>query len=243
MSTFIKNLLANRTITVQEERILDILGLTGSNRPSFIPPLDDNDSVTINLDNISQESIDIMVEQFLDTNWDDIQARLSPDQLYIECTVVDGVDDPAGKWPKSLGNVAVLESSYILRSVAQIVPDSPQIQDIIATTLGLKNANDTEMYNIKEHIESLDINAYALMVIIQYAGRFEAYVKETNGMNQEMILFTNAVSEAIGVYYPAEFQLPIQEILVGLNYLRTFLDQVCYFFFFHFKFILIIICK
>lgn len=64
------------------------------------------------------------------------------------------------------------------------------------------------------------------MAIVQYKNRFETYVKETSGMEFDMIQFTNDVVEALGVYYPVNLQLPLKDILVTLNYLRMFLDQI-----------------
>jgi hypothetical protein len=45
-------------------------------------------------------------------------------------------------------------------------------------------------------------------------------------MNADLIEFTNQISVALGLSYPVEIALPLQELLVGLNYLRMFLDQV-----------------
>jgi hypothetical protein len=36
--------------------------------------------------------------------------------------VVDGVDDPLGKWPSSLGNVIVLEMKWIPKLIETVLP-------------------------------------------------------------------------------------------------------------------------
>jgi hypothetical protein len=92
---------------------------------------------------------------------------------------------------------------------------------------------------------------YSFLTVIRYAHRFSCYIKETLDMNEELIEWTNEVSEALGVDFPAQLRylllcnannisfcttvvtyrmlcsLPLRQIISGLNYVRMFLDQVC----------------
>ena len=239
LSAALEGALQNQTITIERQEFLESLGLGGVNWPPFFPPplngnntsgTDDKgngeDEIVINLGNIPNVTIDRVIHDYIEKHWDTIMDNFTPDKLSIECTVVDGVDDPHGKWPKSLGNVAILESRYLMRSVSHMIPDNPFFQDLLAQILGLRDPDDPHHYDLQKEVASVDLNAYALMVIAQYAGRFSTYQKSTEGMNLDLIEFTNEMVEALGVYYPVELTLPVQEILVGLNYLRMFLDQI-----------------
>lgn len=59
-----------------------------------------------------------------------------------------------------------------------------------------------------------------------YRNRFETYVKDSDGLNADMIDFTNEVADAIGYTYPASFTLPISTALTPLYFIRLFLDQI-----------------
>ena len=113
-----------------------------------------------------------------------------------------------------------------MRSLSNLLPKNVAAQDLIAQILGLKDPTDPNPYNLKEHMEEVDINALALVAVVQFAGRFDTYVKGTDGMNADLIGFTNEVVEALGIRYPVRLSLPLQEILIGLNYARMFLDQI-----------------
>ena len=220
LTAYITNSLQNKTLTIDPNTIAHLLGL---------PNVPNDQPILINGSSIPEEAIHRVVSNIIDTNWDFIKERLSPSNLYLECTVVDGVDDPYGKWPKSLGNVVILESKYLTKSMAKFVPDNLLVQDFIAQTLGLKNKTATDpdqLFNLKDYIENININEHALMVVVQYADRFKSYVKSTKGMDHDLILFTNDVAEALEIDYPVDFTLPIQQTLTGLNYLKLFLDQV-----------------
>jgi hypothetical protein len=123
ISQAIQHTLVNRTVTLDPENLLHFLGI-GSTLPKlpFSSPLKGNGNMTFDLGSIPAEKIDEIVTKYLDQHWGSILDRFGPEHVSIECTVVDGVDDPAGKWPQSLGNVAVLEAKYIMRSLSNLLP-------------------------------------------------------------------------------------------------------------------------
>ena len=215
--------LQNQTVTV-DVNITKIMEAAGINIP--IPQKYQEEDITFNLGNVSYDTVYTLVNQYLLNNWDQVESLFSPENYHIECTVVDGLDDPYGKWPKSLGNVAILESKYLITMIQKLIPKNALIQNFIAISLGLKDPSDTSNFNLVEYIGNIQINDYAILVIAQYRDRFETYVKDTDGMDHDLTLFSNDVSEALGITYPADLELPIEEILVGLNYLRIFLNQI-----------------
>src|SRR3989338_6432666 len=65
-----------------------------------------------------------------------------------------------------------------------------------------------------------------MAVIIQYEKREQAYLKQYQGMKTEMILWTNDISMALGLDFPADFDLTLVRTLYGFSYVRMFLDQI-----------------
>ena len=47
------------------------------------------------------------------------------------------------------------------------------------------------------------VQEYAFMAVVRYSNRFSCYIRSTIDMNAELIEWTNEVSEALGVNYPA----------------------------------------
>jgi ABC-type antimicrobial peptide transport system permease subunit len=65
-----------------------------------------------------------------------------------------------------------------------------------------------------------------MMVVVQYRDRMETYLKEYTPMKMDMMWWTNGISDALGLDFEAEFQLPLVKTLYGVSYLRMFLDQI-----------------
>jgi hypothetical protein len=72
----------------------------------------------------------------------------------------------------------VLESKYFPYYINALIPQNRFVQDAIAQAVGLKPEDDADLYSITEHLEEVDINQYALMVIVQYRDRFSTYIKK-----------------------------------------------------------------
>eukprot|EP01114_Cavostelium_apophysatum_P002845 TRINITY_DN1253_c0_g3_i1.p1 TRINITY_DN1253_c0_g3~~TRINITY_DN1253_c0_g3_i1.p1 ORF type:complete len:1241 (+),score=361.47 TRINITY_DN1253_c0_g3_i1:25-3723(+) len=163
--------------------------------------------------------------------------------LRKEYLVVDGIDDPNGKYPKALGNVAMLEAEYLQQLVVQMVKNLQQNYTLptpamIAAILPFLPANvrptmeqiEVILQQLNETIysfqDNFDIREYALMVVVMYRDRFETYIQNLKKMTAGMIVFTNQVADAIGYDFPATFQLPLHTALEPLYYIRMFLDQI-----------------
>eukprot|EP00002_Diphylleia_rotans_P012112 TRINITY_DN2372_c0_g1_i2.p1 TRINITY_DN2372_c0_g1~~TRINITY_DN2372_c0_g1_i2.p1 ORF type:complete len:590 (+),score=61.92 TRINITY_DN2372_c0_g1_i2:617-2386(+) len=54
----------------------------------------------------------------------------------------------------------------------------------------------------------------------------DTYIKTPKEIDKDMIRFTNDVSEAIGVDFPASFALPLVNYLTLMNFVKLFLDQI-----------------
>uniref|UniRef100_A0A6T6YUC0 ABC3 transporter permease C-terminal domain-containing protein n=1 Tax=Bicosoecida sp. CB-2014 TaxID=1486930 RepID=A0A6T6YUC0_9STRA len=158
-----------------------------------------------------------------------------------ELIVVDGVDDPGGKWAPILGNVLVLEMDYAAQLIrealdaALAVLEGLQIGVLPGILGGLTGgavgpAGLTDfLISARLFIDSIDktmLYDNALMVNVQYTNRAAAYQMDEAGLKKEMVTFSNAVFDDLGPLYPAAPELPLATALQGTIFIRLFLDQI-----------------
>eukprot|EP00026_Physarum_polycephalum_P001035 Phypoly_transcript_01036.p1 GENE.Phypoly_transcript_01036~~Phypoly_transcript_01036.p1 ORF type:complete len:1168 (+),score=174.37 Phypoly_transcript_01036:78-3581(+) len=155
--------------------------------------------------------------------------------------VCDGIDEPDGKYPKALGNVAVIESKYlenIVRNAAQqatsfIRQNLTDFEELapFLEPFGLNVTNITDI--VLQALEVFDqlgnttsLNDFAPMIIVMDKHRVDSYKKDQGGLDSDMIEFTNAVSEGVGVDYPVSTELPIAVTLKQFQFTKMSLDQI-----------------
>eukprot|EP00727_Mastigamoeba_balamuthi_P011155 m51a1_g6662 hypothetical protein (1014) ;mRNA; r:166914-171319 len=128
-------------------------------------------------------------------------------------TVVGGIGSPRGKFPSALGNITGLFAN----STSQYNP-SKVIASLNRTVNMLAQVNNTNI--------TIDMNHYALNVVIQATRRARIYMKSKDGRNSDMAHLTNNIAESLGTGYPAAFTTPISAALEGYSFFRLFLDQI-----------------
>jgi len=69
-------------------------------------------------------------------------------------------------------------------------------------------------------------NDYALLGVVQFRHRLDAYVKDLAGMNQDMIYFTNDIALRVGLAWPASFAIPLAKAIAATVFVRYFLDNI-----------------
>eukprot|EP00455_Lapot_gusevi_P003462 TRINITY_DN11415_c0_g1_i4.p1 TRINITY_DN11415_c0_g1~~TRINITY_DN11415_c0_g1_i4.p1 ORF type:complete len:879 (-),score=175.03 TRINITY_DN11415_c0_g1_i4:116-2752(-) len=150
----------------------------------------------------------------------------SPGKISRPLTIERVIDDPEGKWPESLGNVVLVDMLRLgedirrellnviraIRSVLPLLPPGPLSPLVIA--------------RINQLVSNFTVNDFALTSIIQYRDRADAYIKDQTALDADMIEFSNQASEALGVTFPASFELPIVKALQITYFIRLFLDNV-----------------
>lgn len=220
----IKESLQNETLnftinsdTVNFTQIFQDLGLD--------VPQEDIDNINSNVsiplsDILTDEGLDNATTYIFDILFPFLEVGLSNNSLRVELIVVDEVNDPDGKWPTSLGNVLILEEKWITTLFKQVLPIHDTLSKNILQAFGVS------IPELEEQIDSIRLSDYALLVIVMYEKRFEAYVLDRQGLDEKMIQFTNQVAEAIGIDYHATFSLPIAVGLQSLYFIRLFLDQI-----------------
>jgi ABC-type antimicrobial peptide transport system permease subunit len=175
--------------------------------------------------------------------YDEVQMLKMRWSLNLRLTVIDEIPEPKGKFAKALGNIAIVERDYINAVIKQLITDAvEQIKSgNITRLLGTTNITDTEqmlivatllpflqsnLKPIEEFRDRFELQSYSLMVIAMYRDRLRTYFKDENGINLDMINFTNRVAVRLGLEYPAVFETPLVDVLVIAYYLRLFLDQI-----------------
>lgn len=215
--------------------------------------------------NLSQQLQDILgstvnISQFLDNtigpgSYDLQTGEIYPDIAFYNFyynfqrllvvntpfTVCDGIDKPDGKYPKALGNVAIIESVELERLIhntaeqaAAAVRQNLSSIEALAPILepfgiDINNITDAilQTLDVFEQLgNTTSINSYAPMVIVMNKNRVKAYGKEQSALDLDMVHFTNDVAEGVGIDYPVSFQLPIAETLTQFQFTKVSLDQI-----------------
>lgn len=149
-------------------------------------------------------------------------------------TVSDIVPSSSGKVPTSLGNVIFIEKENInsllnefLKSILDINKDKLKewfpdidfdnpIADFILDFIKSNLPKDKE----------IKLENYALMGVVAYKNRLNAYSKDSIGMKKEIMHWTNSMMEDIGLDYPITFKTPLIDTLSISYYLRLILEQL-----------------
>jgi ABC-type antimicrobial peptide transport system permease subunit len=173
----------------------------------------------------------------------DVLLDLAQDALTLvaNVTVVDAIETPGGKYPKALGNVALMEST-----TAQALIES-RLEALAATLrnvtqsplrLGfevLLNITDAEFMSVFETAEAaiesaegFDLNNYAMSIIGTAKDRLNIYMQDNVGVTLSMVELTNAVSDGLGDDLAASVSLtaPMASAVGALYFIRLFLDQI-----------------
>lgn len=161
--------------------------------------------------------------------------------------MVDEVDDPAGKWPPVLGNVLVLESSYMAQLLQEQIHAIIDLVDnfglgsvggtgsIIAIpglatlpTLG-QLLLPTQLAAAREFADTFDqsvMDQYAMQVNVQFTDRLRAYSGDSKERQVVLIEYTNSIFASLGVNYPVTPLLQLASGMVAADFIALFLTQV-----------------
>eukprot|EP00004_Rigifila_ramosa_P022811 TRINITY_DN6304_c0_g1_i1.p1 TRINITY_DN6304_c0_g1~~TRINITY_DN6304_c0_g1_i1.p1 ORF type:complete len:1190 (-),score=307.13 TRINITY_DN6304_c0_g1_i1:20-3532(-) len=152
-------------------------------------------------------------------------ASLAIQTLSFDCVVIDSVENPHGKYYGDYGNVVILEADYLVSSFLVAYENLRNALQIAGEILGIPvDLPENPIPGVD--LETFSIAEYSLMICVQYTHRMAAYMSPQDELHKHLIDFTNQVSEALGIDYPAVFQLPLASSLELSYFLRLFLDQL-----------------
>lgn len=225
----IADIVRNQTLTLNASQIdLEaLLQQLGINTPFNFTLPDTNRTITLEAGQVlTDAAIDAIANRIFDVIAPALNTQLNASALQVELTVVDGVKEPKGKWPTALGNVLVLEKRWVPSLIAELLPTNDLLTNSILSAFNISTGGSSSGETLSQRIKALPLEQYALLVAVQNRDRLKSYVKDNNGLQADMIKFTNLVAEALGINYPAEFSLPLVTALTGVYYIRLFLDQI-----------------
>ncbi|EFA84069.1 hypothetical protein PPL_03142 [Heterostelium album PN500] len=190
-------------------------------------------------DGISSDGNFLYPPLIIQNFYNDFRQELVIDQTLV---VMDGIDSPGGKYPSSLGNVAVLESSYIDKVVksklqsmnSKFFGNISTIETLLKAIIPLYNPKlnvtdiltqiDSFRYTFGNFTNNFNLNEYSMASIVMLENRVKIYTSEDP--KNSLIAFTNQVAMHIGYSYPALFTTPLAAALGVFQYTRLSLDQV-----------------
>eukprot|EP01132_Coremiostelium_polycephalum_P006778 gene6778-8410_t len=167
-------------------------------------------------------------------------------ELVIDRTlvVIDGIDEPGGKYPSSLGNVGVLESAFINDLIQERLlnvsarlnsRNLTEIEDFFELASAIyPNLNITQFFeqyksfiqNFKNFATNFKIDDYAMSPIVMLENRVSIYTSDDKQMKLSMMEFTNQVATRLGYSYPAAFTTPLSTTLAIFKYTKLSLNQI-----------------
>ncbi|KAN0018407.1 hypothetical protein ACTFIU_011023 [Dictyostelium citrinum] len=173
--------------------------------------------------------------------YNSIRSDLSIDH---DLVVMGSIDEPGGKFPNTIGNVGILESSYLEALVKEKLEqlnnqitnkdykDLLKFLEVEAQEFGLSNVTDyIGQYNrfvdkFESFRSSFKLNDYSMSPVIMLENRVKIYTSSNEDMVKGMMAFTNQVSTLLGISYPVSFTTPLATTLQLFIYTKLSLNQI-----------------
>eukprot|EP01132_Coremiostelium_polycephalum_P005002 gene5002-6228_t len=156
--------------------------------------------------------------------------------------VIDSINSPNGKYPAALGNVGVLESSFVerlikdnLKEFADTLSISPELEFFLGfltdayPSNNLTKALDTFDYYHSLFLslsQSFELDEYSMSTVIMMNSRVDVYTSDQKDMKSSIGSFTDEVSDCIGFDFPTTFTVPMALAIQGYSLLKTSLNQL-----------------
>ncbi|KAJ3082245.1 hypothetical protein HK102_001840, partial [Quaeritorhiza haematococci] len=138
-------------------------------------------------------------------------------------TVVDAIESPAGKYPATIGNVAVLEYKFTEILINRIISEVFQTSTL---NLVLQTTNPEAAKSISDATSlSIDLKKYAITVVVLKKNRLEMYMKPSKDRKRELIAFSNELAERISIDAPVVYTDVLGSALEATSFIQLFLNE------------------
>jgi len=161
-----------------------------------------------------------------------------------ELVVVDAIKSSGGKFPNSIGNVGVLESSFVESMIIEKLHNvsnqlnSSVYQNIIELVEFVQQVYPNNNYSMifdqlikfqgtfNNFTEKFKIDDYAMSPIVMLANRVKIYTSSDQEMMNGFMEFTNQIATLLGYSYPVTFTTPLQTTVTMFMYTKLSLNQI-----------------
>lgn len=149
-----------------------------------------------------------------------LRDALVLDQEYI---VLDGIDEPAGKYPKSLGNVVILEKEFVELLVAETIEGF-----VAANGAGLAAAgvDPDSLQPLSQFFREGRMREAALQIAMMVTDRKELYEGDAEEVKRRMIIKSDSAFSYLGADYSASVLFPVVSALQASQFVSLFLSLV-----------------
>lgn len=181
---------------------------------------------------------------------------LEPDALEaaltarVSLTVDATFGSPRGKWPSAYGAVVVLEAQEVralvaaqaaalaalLRNATAAVSAlsrddsglglSERQRERLAEAASALNATSEAVGDVLASAAGVSTESAALISVVMFRARLAAYAKDFRAMLRDVVAWSDAVAESVGVAWPATFSAPLVTSLRQTRYIRDFFDNI-----------------
>ena len=141
----------------------------------------------------------------------------------LNLTVREKVKSTGGKWPSASGNVLAMDSRHILDYLSI---NAERIVDEIVESFDISGLKPLILNYIKNFLQGFDINNYALTVNAIFKDKFEIYSKDQKGMRHYISNIAGEITEIMGIDYKVNIEVPLYQIMSGLEYAKIFLQDI-----------------
>ena len=196
------------------------------NETSNLITLNINDLINLSSGNLIDKIVNNMgykkiFEQFNEDSIIDNITKLLNFKLNL--TVKEKIKATGGKWPSASGNVLAMDSRHIKD---YLTLNAERIADEIISLFGLEQFKDIILAIVKGLFVNFDINNYALTVNAVFKDKFEIYKKDQISMRHYISDIASEITTLLGFNYQVNIQLPIYEIMAGVEVAKIFLQDI-----------------
>ena len=141
----------------------------------------------------------------------------------LNLTVRQKVKNTGGKWPSASGNVIAMDSRHIND---YLYINAERIIEEIITYFHLEPLKILIWEYVENFLKDFDINNYALTVNAVFKDKFEIYKKDQKSMRYHISNIASKITTLLGFNYQVNIQLPIYEIMAGVEVAKLFLQDI-----------------
>ena len=148
-----------------------------------------------------------------------VNALVDSIQVELSFTIIQPVEEPDGKWPKSLGNVVLVDAKYV----------QTQLLDVIEENLNAELSFFGDVQVVSDLIQSLreiDILEYTLFANVMLKDRVDLYTNNVDYMKRKMTESTNDIYRQLGFGHGSVPQLLLAQQMEGAQIIKTFLNNI-----------------